>query len=248
MKRIKKTSLDNGVYELQIDDPEHENRIDVDFGDEIVNALEELAAEPALKVLLLTGRPDVFCAGGRLEFLVELATGRAQERSLFRLPFGVLSFPLPIVAALEGHAVGGGFMLAVYCDVLVAAESSRYGVNFTGMGFTPGVGTVSLLPAVMGHHFASEMILTAKAYKGRELAGRGLFNRVVPKSEVRTVALDLARSMAEKPRHVLGMMKDALALPRRQALLGGMHQEHLMHEICFGRADTKAMIESTYLK
>lgn len=248
MSRLVTANLEGGVFELRLDDAEHDNRVDVDFGDEIVHALEALAREPALKVLVLSGRPEVFCAGGRLEFLLKLATGQAEERSLFRLPFGVLSFPLPIVAAMEGHAVGGGFMLALYCDLLVAASNRRYGVNFAAMGFTPGVGTTSLLPALVGHHFASEMILTAKTYRGRDLVGRSLFNRVVPSAEVKATAIDLARSIADKPRHVLEMLKDAMALPRRQALLQGMHQEHLMHKICFDRPETKAMIESTYLK
>lgn len=138
-------------------------------------------------------------------------------------------------------------MLALCCDILVASESSRYGVNFTNMGFTPGMGTTSLLPALVGHHFASEMMLTGKLYKGRELKGRGLFNYVVPAEEVLDVSLDIARRIAEKPRHVIEMLKETLSLPRRQALQEAVSREHLMHKICFSRSDTAAHIESTYL-
>jgi len=242
------TDLDDGIFQIQLNDAVHDNRLSEVLLVEFLQVLNEVAQKPTLKILLLTGRKDVFCAGGPLDFLQKLATGQVHEKDLFELPNQMLSFPVPIVAALEGHAVGGGLMLALYCDTVVASESRRYGVNFTNMGFTPGVGTTSLLPMIVGHHFASEMILTAKAYKGRELKHRGLFNYIVPTAEVKPLALDLAQRMAEKPRHVLEMLKDSLTLPRRQALLAGMHQEHFMHHICFSKPETKAFIENSYIK
>jgi len=109
------------------------------------------------------------------------------------------------------------------------------------------MGTTSLLPALVGYSFASEMILTAKFYKGRELRDRGLFNYVVSADEVLRVALELARRIAEKPRHVLELIKDTLVLPRRRALQEALSREHLMHKVCFSRPDTTLRIEETYL-
>nr|AGH69804.1 enoyl-CoA hydratase [Nostoc sp. 'Peltigera membranacea cyanobiont'] len=140
-----------------------------------------------------------------------------------------------------------GLMLGLCCDILVAAQSSRYGMVFTNMGLTPGLGMTSLLPALVGYHFASEMIVTGKLYKGRELKERGLFNYVVPVQQVMDVALDIARRIVEKPRYVIEMIKETLSLPRRQAFQDAMSREYLMYKICFTHPDTSALIEANYL-
>lgn len=246
MSNISVTSTAEGIYQLQIDDRENGNRLSPELCAEFLTALASLRGEPSLKVLILTGGKEVFCAGASLEMLKQISTGSADVKD-FLLPDKILSFPMPVIGALESHAVGGGLTLALCCDILVASESSRYGVNFTNMGFTPGMGTTSLLPVVAGHHFASEMILTGKLYKGRELRERGLFNYVVPGEEVMEVALDIARRIAEKPRYILEMLKNTLALPRLQALQEAMLREHLMHKVCFSRPDTAEYIEAAYL-
>jgi polyketide biosynthesis enoyl-CoA hydratase PksI len=246
MSNIFVTFTEEGIYQLNIDAAEQENRLSEELCTEFIAALGSLTREPSLKVLILTGGKDVFCAGATLEMLKQISSGSADVKDLL-LPNQILSFPVPVIGALQGHALGGGLTLALCCDILVAAQGSRYGVNFTNMGFTPGMGTTSLLPALVGHHFASEMILSGKLYKGKELRDRGLFNYVVPSEEVMDVALDIARRIAEKPRHVIEMLKDTLSLPRRQALQEAMLREHLMHKVCFSRPDTAAHIEATYL-
>jgi polyketide biosynthesis enoyl-CoA hydratase PksI len=240
------TCVEDGIFRLNMNDPQTENRLSERLISEFIVALKDLALEPTLKVLLITGRKDVFCAGATREVLNKITNGTTDVKDLL-LPNHMLSFPVPIIAAVEGHAVGGGLVLALYCDMVVAAERSRYGFNFTHMGFTPGMGTTSLLPALVGYSFASEMLLTAKFYKGRELRERGLFNYVVSAEEVLNVALELAQRMAEKPRHVLELVKDTLALPRRHALQEALSREHLMHKVCFSRPDTALRIEETYL-
>ncbi|NEO84957.1 MAG: cyclic nucleotide-binding domain-containing protein [Spirulina sp. SIO3F2] len=247
MNKVFIDCLEEGIYQLKIDDPENENRLNEELSHELVAAFDELVDNPRMKILILTGSNGVFCAGGSLEFLRKLAAGKSSEKDLFLVPNRMLDFPVPIIGALSGHAVGGGLTMALYCDAIIASKSSRYGVNFANMGFTPGMGTTSILPTIVGHHFASEMILTGKLYKGRELAGRGLFNDVVPTADVLETALDMARRIAEKPRYVLEMMKDVLALPRRQALQEAMAREHLMHKICFDTPETASIIEATYL-
>jgi len=142
--------------------------------------------------------------------------------------------------------VGGGLALAICCDILVGAEAARYGFNFTDMGFTPGMGTTSLLPAMTGHSFAMEMLLTAKYYKGRELKGRGLFSHIVRSEEVRETTWNIARAMAEKPRPVLEMVKDTLTMPRRIALQEALSRERLMHKLSFNQPDIWSAIRGSY--
>ncbi|MFN8494513.1 MAG: polyketide synthase [Caldilineaceae bacterium] len=240
------THVEEGIYKLQINDVAHQNRLSNLLAEELFAAFDELATKPDLKVLLLTGQREVFCAGGAEGLLQELSVGKSASKVLL-LPHKILSFPLPIIGVLEGHAVGGGLTLALCCDLVVAAETGRYGMNFTEMGFTPGAGTTALLPAVVGHHFASEMIMTTKLYKGRELQGRSLFNYIVEADRVMTVALELAGRMAAKPRYVLELLKETLALPRRQAMQAAMSREHLMHKLCFSQPETAVLIRENYL-
>ncbi|MEM7127321.1 MAG: polyketide synthase [Chloroflexota bacterium] len=239
--------LEEGILELNVDDAEAQNRLTVPVIEELSDALDTLADDPALKVVILTGREDVFCAGGTLEMLHQIMKNEFHDRHLI-LPRKLLDFPLPVVCAAHGHAIGGGLMLALYCDLVVASESSRYSANFAHMGFTPGMGGTTLLPYLVGPHFAGEMMLTAKFYKGRELHGRGLFNYIVPGEDVMEVALDLAQQMAEKPRHVLELLKESLALPRRQALAEAVSREDLMHKLSFNQPETAERIESSYLR
>lgn len=240
-------ALDEGVIELHMDDAEAHNRLSEPLCHALMAGLSEIAGRSEARVVLLSGRADVFCGGATLEALESVSTGAVDVLDL-HLPDQMLGFPLPIVGALEGHAVGGGLTLALCCDVLVAAATSRYGFNFTDMGFTPGMGTTALLPLLVGHHRAMEMMLSARFYRGAELEGVGLFNRVVPAADVRATALDIALQMADKPRHVLEMVKATLADPRRQALQAGMSREHLMHRVCFGHPGTRQRIAERYIE
>jgi polyketide biosynthesis enoyl-CoA hydratase PksI len=237
--------LEEGIYRLRLDDPEQGNRLTAALCADLLEALADLAVKSDLRVLLLQGTRAVFCAGASREALERISTGAFEVREL-ELPARVLGFPVPVVAALEGHAVGGGLILALCADVVVASESSRYGVNFTDLDFTPGMGATALLPALAGHGFAAEMMLTAKLYKGRELAGRGLFQHVVAPRQVEPVALEIARRIAEKPKHVVELVKETLAAPRLRALEAALDREQKMHRDCFSRPGIAASIRDKY--
>jgi polyketide biosynthesis enoyl-CoA hydratase PksI len=230
---------------LQIDDPATANRLSEPLCAELEQALAALAVDATIHALLLTGSHRTFCAGATIESLRRIAGGQLDVRDL-TVARRILGFPVPVIAAVEGHAVGGGLLLATCCDISVASESSRYGVNFTDLGFTPGMGATALLPSLLGPQFAAEMMLTAKFYKGRELKHRGLFTHIVPSAEVMPLARDIAARISAKPRHVLEMLKETLALPRRNAIEGAVARESLMHSICFARPETGALIEDAY--
>ena len=99
--------------------------------------------------------------GSGVEELKQIAAGNLMVRDL-SLPHQLLEFPVPTIAAMEGHAVGGGLVLALLCDVVVAASERRFGLNFTDLGLTPGMGSTRLLAELVGHHFAAEMLLTSR--------------------------------------------------------------------------------------
>jgi polyketide biosynthesis enoyl-CoA hydratase PksI len=244
--KVRVSSGNDGVFELILDDPQNDNRLSDDLCRDLIAELTRLAGDPALRVLILAGTKDVFSAGATRENLRSIVGGKTHVKDT-ALPVRVLEFPLPIVAALEGNSVGGGLILALCCDIVVAAEGSRYGVNFTDLGFTPGMGSTQLLPALIGTSFAMEMMLTATFYKGKDLRGRGLFTHIVPMDEVFATARDVARRIADKPRHVLELVKSELAGPRRKAMESALAREHGMHQVCFSHPETLAMMERNYL-
>lgn len=244
---VQTATIEPGIARLAICDPEGENHLSHELVEELMAALERLAHDPSLKVLVITGTTGIWCAGGTLRLLKAMVAGEYDERRLLALSDRLLRFPVPVIGALEGHAVGGGLALALCCDVLVAAENRRYGVNSASMGFAPAMGLTALLPAAVGHHVASEMIFTGKYYRGRELAERRLFNAVVPGDEVLDLALELAERIAEKPRHVLELLKDTLALPKRHALQDAISREPVLNRICFDHPGIEAMLDATYL-
>lgn len=243
---IRVTELEPGIAELTLDDAEHDNRLSDRLCDQLLAALARLAGDRALKVVILRGRPDVFCAGATMQALQRVLSGRLHVKDLL-LSRPMLDFPVPIIGALEGHAVGGGLVLAMCCDLVVAAAEKRYSMNFARMGFTPAMGTTALLPAVVGAGAAAEITLTAKYYKGHELAHTRLFNHVVPAGQVFDTALELAQRIAEKPRLALELSKQTLALPRQQQLEAAMSREHLMHQVCFSQPDIAEIIAETYV-
>jgi polyketide biosynthesis enoyl-CoA hydratase PksI len=245
-KKLHLSSDNDGIFELRMDDAENENRLSEEICEELKITLTELATETAMKALIFTGTKTVFCAGATLGMLNKIARGESLEDLI--IPLMMLRLRVPLLAAVEGHAVGAGLVMAMCCDVTVASEASRYGFPFLNLGFTPGMGTTSLLPALVGSTFATEMLMTAKYYKGRDLMGRGLFSHIVPAAEVYGLTRDIARSMVDKPKYVLEMVKDTLTGPRREALEKALVHENKMHDDCFSRPEVWSRITENYFQ
>ena len=108
----------------------------------------------------------------------------------------VLDLEVPVIGALNGHAVGGGFGLALLCDLRIAALEARYGANFTRLGLHPGMAITYLLPRLVGASAAAELLYTGRLIDGAEALRLGLLSRAVPAAEVLPVAMQLARQIA----------------------------------------------------
>lgn len=205
-------------------------------------AVAQAQAWPALKVVLLVGTPEVFSSGASQGMLAAFVGGQASPSEIV-LPKVVLDIPVPVVAAMEGHAIGGGLALGVCADIVVLARESRYGASFMNMGFTPGMGTTRLLEHVLSPALVAELLFTGEPKKGSFFEGRSGVNAVLPRAEVRPYAARLAERIAEKPRLALELLKRTLSLPRRQAFEATLTVESLMHRVTFAAPGTLERIK-----
>jgi polyketide biosynthesis enoyl-CoA hydratase PksI len=226
-------------------DEANQNRFSLGFVSELRAKLDTLAGDKAAKVCILSGLEEVFCAGGDKEVLLGLAEGRIEPYDL-ELTRQLIELPIPTVAAMAGHAIGGGFVFGLACDMVVMGKQSRYGCNFMDMGFTPGMGTTRLLQAAFGDYLAAEMMFGAKYFKGKKLQDRALVNAIVDRDEVETRAEEIAGRIADKPRKAITLLKRSLAFKKRRLFEEARTVESYMHEICFADPETQARIKENY--
>ena len=236
---------DEGIATVQLRDSDNKNTFTDPLVEQLLARLVEVERDPRSRVCLLMGLPEVFCAGAHQDLLLALADGEFAATDIV-LSRALLDLPLPAIAAMEGHAVGGGLIFGLCCDVVLMARESRYGCSFMNMGFTPGMGTTRLLQDAVGPYVAAEMMFGGQLFKGSHFEGRGGVNYVLPQQRVLPKALQLARRMADKPRHALELLKRHLSIPRLQTFEEARTAESRMHQICFSHPETRQIIEENY--
>jgi enoyl-CoA hydratase/carnithine racemase len=234
--------LPGGIALVRMRDRAHRNMFTPALLEGLMHVFARLEDDPAVKVAVITGDDGVFAMGGTRDELLELSD---QIRSFASLEFifkGFLQCPVPVIAAIQGHAQGGGLVFGLYADVVVMAEEALYSAVFTKYGFTPGLGATHILGEKLGADLAAEMMFTAGTYPGAELNRRGAGVRFRPAAEVLPAALEIAREMAEKPAHTLRTLKQGLARRQLARLPAVIADEVRMHGETFGHPEVKARI------
>ncbi len=237
-------TVEDGIAELHMCDVEGKNAFSRGFVDELMSALRR-AGEEDVRVCVLRGLEEVFSAGGDQSVLLGLADASIAPYDLL-LTRALLEVPVPTIAAMAGHAVGGGLVFGLACDVVLLGKESRYGANFMELGFTPGMGTTRLLQVAVGEHVAAEMMYGGQYFRGSHFEGKGSINYILPKAKVEARARKVAQRFADKPRFALSLLKRSLALPRRKAFEEARAVESMMHEVCFARPETRERIAENY--
>jgi polyketide biosynthesis enoyl-CoA hydratase PksI len=236
---------DRGVARVVMADASGRNAMSPLFVRELSETLAELAARADARVAVLLGLPEVFSSGASRDMLEAILDGKVAPSDIV-LSKAVLDLPVPVIAAMEGHAVGGGLALGLCADVILLARESSYGCNFMNLGFTPGMGTTRLLEHVLSPALAHEMMYTGQFFHGSHFEGRSGFNYILPRAQVRAKAMDLAARIAEKPRLAVEALKRVLATAKRQAFEESRAAEAMMHAITFAGPDVRRLIEENY--
>ena len=203
-------SGENGLATLVIDRPPL-NPLSHQAKAEMLGCLEEIAADRTIRCVILHGAGGrAFSVGADTKEFPDMVARRGvrdhavQEHTLYnRIDF----FPIPTIAAIEGHCLGGGLELALACDLRVASETSRLGLPEVKLGVFPAGGGTERLPRLIGEARARELIYTGEPVDAREAWGLGLVNRVAPAGQALQAAEELGRAIAERPGITLRTVK-----------------------------------------
>ncbi len=211
---------DEDILTVRMDSPETRNALsEPSQMKEFVDVCAAVRADRSIKVVVLTGNGPAFCAGGNVKDMRDrggIFAGSPYEvresyrNGIQRIPLCLYELDVPVIAAMNGPAVGAGLDLACMCDVRIAADTARFAESFVKLGIVPGDGGAWLLPRIVGMSKASLMALTGDTIDAATALAWGLVTEVVPAVELEVAAMSIARRMAANPSHGLRLTKRLL--------------------------------------
>lgn len=205
---------------LHLDNPETRNSLTLELGLQFHNELTRLSTEDSgVRALVITGRNGVFSSGGDFSLLQSFADKEPEENrsfmaSFYRLFLAVREAPFPVIAAVNGHAIGASLSLALACDIRYFTPDGKYAFNFVRIGIHPGMGSSYLAREVAGLHQAQELLFTGRYISGAEALQRGLCHGLFSIEEVQQKARETALEIAAAAPQAVRALKKGLYLNR----------------------------------
>ena len=191
-------NADKGVLELSFDRPERKNALDRGMYEALAEALEEGGRDPGIRAIVFSGGHGDFTSGNDIADFTDPAAF-SEKSPVLDFIAGLASATKPLLAAVEGLAVGIGVTLLLHCDIVVAATGSRFRLPFVDLGLVPEAGSTFLLPAIAGRQRAAELMLLGDFFDAPKARDMGFVNELVPDGEARPRALEIAAVLARKP-------------------------------------------------
>lgn len=243
-------TLQEGIATITFNRPKALNALSIGLLQEFAKALDEVAGDEAVRTLILTGAGEkAFVAGADI---TELATFDAlQAKGFSQAGHDIIGrlqrLPIPVIAAVNGYALGGGSEIALACDFIYASENAMFGLPEITLGLIPGFGGTQRLPRLIGKNRAKEMIFTGRMITAAEAERIGLVNKVCAAESLMEEVLKTARSMAAKGRVALRAAKQAINGGTETDLITGCSLEIDAFALCMASADaaegTRAFLE-----
>jgi enoyl-CoA hydratase/carnithine racemase len=198
MKQVQ-TELTGSIFHIVLNRPEKKNALTSPMYVALVEAIEQAESDPGVRVLLLRGNGDSFTAGNDIEDFVQKPWKNEAVPPAERFIRAVANAAKPVVAAVQGSAAGIGTTILLHCDLVYAAEDTKFLMPFVNLGLIPEAGSTLLLPELIGHRRAVELLLLATPFSAQRAYELGLVNRVVPLDQLLPTASTAAQMLAEKP-------------------------------------------------
>jgi enoyl-CoA hydratase/carnithine racemase len=215
---------DGMVGVITLNRPDNRNSMTPELLDSFSAASATARADRSIRCLVVTGTGPCFSSGADFKSTLQRDTGESPADRSYAMyaPFlSLLDIEIPIVGALNGHTVGGGFGLALVCDLRIGALDAKYGANFVKLGLAPGMAISYMLPRLVGLARGNELLLTGRLVDGREAEALGILNRAVPAADVMPQAMAVATTIAGNApiavRATKAAIRRGLALAVREA-------------------------------
>lgn len=217
-------SQDSGILTLQINRPDKRNALTSAMYASIADALEKADANPKIRVVFLTGTNDCFTSGNDVVDFMQNPPPDEQS-PVARFLHLISTFEKPIVAAVNGAAVGVGTTLLLHCDLIYAAQSTVFQLPFVNLGLCPEAASSYLLPALVGLPKAAEMLMLGESFNSEAALNYGIINAVLPDNEYREFAYSKARKLADQPAHGLRLTKQLMRKTHAELVKKTMDEE-----------------------
>lgn len=244
----------DAVLTVTLNQPERRNPIsDQAMVDALVAVMQEADADIGVRVVILTGAGTVFSSGGDLKQMKSGAglraglpaqTRRNYKTGIQRLPLMFQALEVPVIAAINGPAIGAGLDLATMCDIRIAAESARFAESFVKLGIVPGDGGAWLLPRIVGFSRATELALTGEMFDAATALAYGLVSHVVPDDQLMARAHEIAGKIAANPPHAVRMTKRLLREGQMSTLANILEMSAAMQSLAHATRDNDEAIDA----
>jgi enoyl-CoA hydratase/carnithine racemase len=204
------TDLQNGVLHLILNRPEKKNALTSAMYDALVTAVQRAESDDAIRVLVLRGNGDSFTAGNDIEDFVQKPWQGQSVPPAEQFIRAIAFARKPVIAAAHGLAVGIGTTILLHCDLVYAAEETKFVMPFVNLGILPEAGSTLLLPSLIGHQRAAELLLLADPFSAQRAYELGIVNRVVPGDQLLSAASAAAQTLAGKPAGAVRLAKQMM--------------------------------------
>lgn len=229
----------DGIAVLSIERPERRNALNLEVKGRIADEVEALAADDSVQVIVLTGSGGYFVAGTDLAEMVDMTPEDHARLKTERVFTALRQCPKPVIAAVEGYALGGGCELALCCDLIVAGASARLGQPEIRVGIMPGAGGTQKLLRIIGPYRAMKLILTGEPVAAPEALQMGLVSEVVPDGGALERALALAQTILSMPPLAVRAVKEMVKAGQNLPLDGALALERKAFQLLFDTEDQK---------
>ncbi|MBP1327612.1 enoyl-CoA hydratase [Leucobacter exalbidus] len=233
------TDVSDRVATITLNRPEALNALNGALVAELIEAAVGFDADPGIGAIVITGSERAFAAGADIKEMAELGYAEMYLGGPFPSWDGFVQMRTPVIAAVAGFALGGGCELAMMCDIILAADTAKFGQPEINLGVLPGFGGSQRLPRAIGKYKAAEMVLTGRMMGAEEAERSGLVSRVVPAAELRDEAHKVAKTIASKSLPAVYAAKDALQASQEMPLSEGLRFERHAFAASFATDDQK---------
>jgi enoyl-CoA hydratase len=229
----------SGIALVRINRPDARNALNIEVRKLLARHLTELGDDEATRCIVLTGNEKSFAAGADIKEMAGAGTIEMLQRGTHKLWRAIAACPKPVIAAVNGFALGGGCELAMTCDIIIAGESAKFGQPEVKIGIIPGGGGTQRFTRAVGKYKAMRYVLTGDLFSAREAFDMGLVSEIAPDAEVEKRALQMAQQIADLSPLAIQQAKESVLRGLDAALDTGLALETKAIQILFSSQDQK---------